>query len=155
MSKGKSQVIRSKLKHPIIDSDGHWREFEPIAMDFLKAEGGQELVDAWKKRVRIFGELAYGKMSREEKLAKRAGQPPWWSLPVQPTIDVATSFVPRLLHQRLPEMGIDFAVLYPTTSQLFAPFLSDKDLRVAGSRALNTYVAKVWEPMPTAARRWA
>jgi len=30
-----SQAIRAKLSHPVIDSDGHWREYQPLAMDYL------------------------------------------------------------------------------------------------------------------------
>src|SRR3954470_18853624 len=36
----KSQAIRARLNHPVIDSDGHWREYEPLAMDYLREEAG-------------------------------------------------------------------------------------------------------------------
>ena len=57
---------------------------------------------------------------------------------------MATSFIPRLMHERLPEMGLDFAVLYPTGSQLFAPYVGDAELRQAACYALNKYAAEMW-----------
>jgi predicted TIM-barrel fold metal-dependent hydrolase len=143
-SKMKSSEIHKRLAHPIIDSDGHWREFEPIAMDYLKKVGGPQLAEKWGKKFSMFGEGTYATMSRQQKIDQRHGQMPWWGLPVKNSIDVATSFVPKLLHDRLPDMGMDFSVLYPTSMQLFAPYLSDDELRQAGSRALNEYAAEIW-----------
>ncbi len=143
-AKSKSIEIRKRLSHPIVDSDGHWREFEPIAMDYIKNIGGPQLAEKWSKKMRMFGEGEYAKMSRQDKFDRRHGQPPWWSMPVKNTIDVATSLIPKMLHDRLPEMGMDFSVLYPSNVQLFAPYLSDDELRQVGSRALNTYAAEVW-----------
>ena len=31
-----SAALRARLKHPVIDSDGHWVEFGPDLMDYLK-----------------------------------------------------------------------------------------------------------------------
>src|SRR5258706_16446066 len=127
--KSKSSEIHKRLSHPIIDSDGHWREFEPIAMDYLKKVGGPQRAEKWNKKFRMFGEGSYATMSRQEKADQRHGQMPWWSMPVKNSIDVATSLVPKMLHDRLPEMGMDFTVLYPSNMQLFAPYLSDDELR--------------------------
>ena len=43
-TKGKtqSQVIHDRLGHQVIDSDGHWREFEPIALEYLRETRGCE-----------------------------------------------------------------------------------------------------------------
>src|SRR5690242_7540951 len=120
-SSSKSSEIHARLAHPVIDSDGHWREFEPIAMDYLKEAAGGKLVERWNSRLRALGEGDFVKMTTQERLDRRAGQPPWWALPVKNTLDLATSFIPGLMYQRLNEMGLDFAVLYPTHCQLFAP----------------------------------
>ena len=140
-----SQKIHDRLGHRVIDSDGHWREFEPIALDYLQQLAGPRVAKRWLTEAHSFGASAYSKMSWHEKLAKRHGQPSWWGMPVKQTIDVATSFLPELLHQRLPEMGLDFCVLYPTSVQLRAPYLSDDELRLAGTRAFNTYAAETWK----------
>jgi predicted TIM-barrel fold metal-dependent hydrolase len=144
IGKSKSKTIHDRLSHPVIDSDGHWREFEPIALDYLKETAGAKVVEKWTSRLRVLGEGEFSKMTKAEKIDRRAGQPPWWALPVKNTLDMATSFIPRLMHERLPDMGLDFAVLYPTSVQLFAPYLGDNELRQAGCHAFNRYAAEAW-----------
>ena len=139
-----SKAIRARLSHPVIDSDGHWREFEPIAMDYLRSVAGPKVVEKWGSRLRALGEGSFAKLSRQEKFDKRAGQPPWWALASPNTLDTATSFLPRLMYDRLEEMGLDFAILYPSSSQLFAPYLGDEELRRAGCRAFNQYAFETW-----------
>ena len=143
-SKSKSKAIHARLGHPVIDSDGHWREFEPIAMDYLKDVAGPKVVEKWTSRLRGLGEGAFAQMTKQEKSDKRAGQPPWWALPIKNTLDMATSFIPRLMHDRHEDMGLEFGILYPTGSQLFAPYLGDDELRQAGCHALNKYAAEAW-----------
>ena len=77
----KSQAIRARLGHPVIDSDGHWREFEPIAMDYLRESAGPKVVEKWTSRFRGLGQGSFEKMSKQERIDTRAGQPPWWGLP--------------------------------------------------------------------------
>jgi hypothetical protein len=40
-----SEAIRARLGHQVIDSDGHWREFEPFALDYLKQTAGAKVVE--------------------------------------------------------------------------------------------------------------
>jgi len=146
-SNGKSsREIHASLGHKVVDSDGHWIEFMPLAMDSLKKIAGPRIAGRWQKEVSYFGQSAYAKMTQQEKSDKRHGQPPWWGLVVKNTLDVATSYLPKLLHERLPDMGMDFAVLYPSGPQLLAPYLSDDELRQAGARAFNIYAAETWKP---------
>ena len=142
--KSKSKAIRARLSHPVIDSDGHWREYEPLAMDYLKEEAGPKLVEKWTSRVRALGQGAFAKLTKQERHDQRVGQPPWWALATPNTLDTATSFIPRLMHDRLEDMGLDFAILYPSASQLFAPYVGDEELRLAGCRAFNRYAAETW-----------
>ena len=140
----KSKAIRAKLSHPVIDSDGHWREYGPLAMDYLREEAGPKIVEKWNSRVRHFGESSFAKLDTQGRHDQRIGQQPWWALVSPSELDTATSFIPRLMHERLPDMGIDFAILYPSASQLFAPYLNDEELRIAGCRAFNRYAAETW-----------
>ena len=66
---------------------------------------------------------------------------PWWGLPARNTLDRATAMLPRLLHERLEALGIDFAVLYPTYG-LFAMSLADDEVRRAACRAFNEVAAE-------------
>jgi predicted TIM-barrel fold metal-dependent hydrolase len=142
--KSRSKAIHDRLSHPVIDSDGHWREFEPIALDYLRDAAGAKAVERWNSRLRALGEGDFMRMTDRERLDRRASQPAWWGMPVKNTLDVATSFIPRLMHDRLDEMGLDFAVLYPTHCQLFAPYIGDEELRKAGCHAFNLYAAETW-----------
>ena len=58
-------------------------------------------------------------------------------------LDRMTVLLPKLLYRRLEEIGLDFALLYPTAglSVLSNP---DDELRQAAARALNTYYARVF-----------
>src|SRR5260370_14106406 len=118
----RSARIRSRLSHPIIDSDGHWIEYDPVAMEYLEKAGGRTLVQRYQKVSAPFGALA--RMPLAARRDKRVSQPPWWGVPTRHTLDRATAMMPRLLHERLPDMGIDFAVMYSTGGSPFPPFPS-------------------------------
>jgi predicted TIM-barrel fold metal-dependent hydrolase len=62
-------------------------------------------------------------------------------VPTKNTLDRATSMLPKLLYQRMDEMGMDFAVLYPTAA-LRIPFIADEETRKATCRAFNRYSAE-------------
>ena len=66
---------------------------------------------------------------------------PWWGLPARNSLDRATALLPALLAERLDEIGIDHAVLYPTYG-LVPTNLDDGDLRRAVARAFNTFYAE-------------
>ena len=51
--------------------------------------------------------------------------------------------LPRLLHERLPELGIDLSVIYPSFGLLFSHFDDELDRRGA-CRALNRFNADVF-----------
>jgi len=41
--------IYAQLNHPVIDSDGHWIEFEPAAVEYLRQVGGDKIVERYGK----------------------------------------------------------------------------------------------------------
>lgn len=69
----KSQAIRARLGHPVIDSDGHWREFEPIAMDYLRDSAGPKVVEKWTSRFRGLGQGSFEQIRKQERIDTRAG----------------------------------------------------------------------------------
>jgi predicted TIM-barrel fold metal-dependent hydrolase len=135
-AKSRSSEIREKLDHPIIDSDGHTAEFEPALFDYLRDVGGPQAVD------RLLGlpdsPLAFRwyKLSAQERREQRQIRPHFWVHPAANTLDRATSSLPRLLYQRLDEMGLDFTIIYPSLG-LFLVHLGDDELRRVTCRALN------------------
>ena len=81
-------------------------------------------------------------LTPEERVARRATRAPWWALPTKNTLDRATATFPKLLHERLDQTGIDFAVLYH--GGLGAPHIREDELRRATCRAFNTFHADIF-----------
>ena len=80
-------------------------------------------------------------------MRKRHGiiQTPWWGIPTRNTLDRATAMLPRLLYERLDELGLDVAVLYPTYG-LIPIHITDDELRQAMAAAFNEYLAEQYAP---------
>ena len=104
--------IRKKLNHPVIDADGHWIEFGPFVRDELRRIGGDRAVEGYHRWVAMLERTL--QTPQEERKAKRIGVGGWWMFPAKNTRDRATAMMPKLLYDRLPELGFDFAVLYAT-----------------------------------------
>jgi predicted TIM-barrel fold metal-dependent hydrolase len=137
------QSIRSGLSHPVIDSDGHWLEFGPAISDRLRAIGGEIAARGFVSRDTSVARIV--RMPPERRFNERRAQQAWWAFPAKNTVDRATGLLPKLLYERLPELGFDFSVLYPT-SALGLPFIVDSEERRAACRAFNTYIAETFAP---------
>jgi predicted TIM-barrel fold metal-dependent hydrolase len=142
----RSAAIRARLPYPVIDTDWHTIEFGPLLEDYIAKFGSPALVDEFRKAINN----GYGRTANEwynltpaQRLEQRATRPPWWALPAKNTLDLATASLPRLLHERLPEFGTDFAILFPNVST-FAVNIGKEDLRRAVIRAVNAYHADVY-----------
>jgi predicted TIM-barrel fold metal-dependent hydrolase len=68
----------------------------------------------------------------------------WWGVTSQ-TYDKATALLPALLNERLPELGIDFAVMYPSFG-LTINAIADDGLSRAAARAYNMMTADMFGP---------
>ena len=126
-----SLAIRHQLDHPVIDTDVHTIEYTPLLEEYIAEEGGGTAVEQFRAAIaRGFGYLgnAGDDQSWDERRAKRSTRPPWWALPTKNTLDLATVSLPALLHERIQEAGIDFAVLYPNIAT-FAPHIGNPELR--------------------------
>lgn len=131
-------AIRAKLSHPVIDSDGHWIEFEPIIVDYLREVAGTKAVEGFRSRDEVIAKIL--SLTNEQRRDSGRAQQSWWPFPTKNTLDRATAMTPRLLYQRLDELGFDFTVLYPTTGlALYA--INNDEIRQATCRAFNMYVA--------------
>ncbi len=139
---GRAAEIRAKLDHPIIDSDGHLIEVLPVLLDFIKQVGGADVVKRFED-LRQRG--TWMDLSPDELRDSRATASTWWLPPTKNTLDRATASLPRLLAERMDELGLDFCVLFPTTGLVF-PTYQDDELRQVTCRALNMYLAEVYGP---------
>ncbi len=135
----KSQATRARLTHPVIDSDGHFTEYLPIAREYLVKAGGHDLEREFFASFREtpLNTEWYG-LSPAQRRDQWAKRPPFFATPAENTLDLATSFFPKLLYSRLDEIGLDYTVLYPGIG-FIAQMFSNDDVRRAGCRALNDY----------------
>jgi predicted TIM-barrel fold metal-dependent hydrolase len=135
--------IRAQLSHPVIDADGHGIEYLPYVRDLIRDEGGPKAIDAWTALEQ--GMQTVGTLDVATRRAFSVSRMSWWGLPTENTLDRATAMLPGLFHERLDELGIDVAVVYPTYG-LTVMGLDDPDVRIATARAFNRYYADVYAP---------
>ena len=126
MSVTTSAEVRAGLGHPVIDCDGHVIEPAPLVAEFLRDLVPGRVVDSFLAERRVHPR-------------DRAVQVAWWG-PPSDARDRAAIYAPKLLHERLPELGFDFSIAYPSLG-LGMVSHPDDDLRPAVCRALNQYNA--------------
>jgi predicted TIM-barrel fold metal-dependent hydrolase len=136
-------TLHARLTHPVIDGDGHWIEFEPTLLDYLKQVGGPTMVDRYRRNEYSADLQHWARMTLEERYARRAMQPSWWAFPTKNALDRATAMLPKLLYERMADIGLDFAVVYPTLALLF-PAMRDPEVRSAAYRAYNLMAADMF-----------
>jgi predicted TIM-barrel fold metal-dependent hydrolase len=138
-----ARKLRARLNHPIIDADGHWAEFAPLMREEFRRIGGDVAVEALDAAsARVPASLA---MSVAERRRRRVGQEAFWFLPTKNTLDRATAMFPRLMYERLDDLGLDLCVVYPTAG---LPYHRQPDarLRRALCRAYNVFTAEQFRP---------
>lgn len=140
----KVDQLRAKLGHPIVDADAHQIEMVPLFLDFLREVGGAKMAQRWRDYVALTRRAF--RMTPEERSQARPGIPVWWPLPAENTLDRATSSLPKLMHTRMDEIGLDFAIVYPSLGLFVVtlPGMADDELRQASARAFNNYNADVF-----------
>ena len=134
--------IRAGLKHPVIDGDGHWMEPIPVFLEYLSEVGGPASVD--KIRALWHRNDAWYRANESERQHHRLRRAIWWGV-TSNTFDKATALLPALLNERLPELGIDFAVVYPSFG-LTINAIGDDNLQRAAARAYNKMTADMFTP---------
>src|SRR5438067_10772934 len=132
------EQVRSKIDHPIVDGDGHWVEYDPVFSDKMRKVGGDLAGDGFLKAMGTTREIL--SMSVAERRHKRIGQQAFWARQAENTLDRATAMMPKLLYDRLDELGLDFVVVYPTAGLRF-PRIADDATRRAVIRAYNVVSA--------------
>jgi predicted TIM-barrel fold metal-dependent hydrolase len=128
------QEIRKNLKHPVIDGDGHWVEYQPVFAEKIRKVTGDLGADGFlASQRRIPDSLGMTLDERTEKGIAMEGQ---WGRQSTNTRDRATAMMPRMFYERMPELGIDFGIVYPTAG-LGIPRIADEKTRRAVIRGFN------------------
>ncbi len=131
--------IRARIGHPVVDADGHTLEYRPALDSYLAAEGAADVNRLMETHL-----FAWSAASEAERSRHRIIRPPWFGLPAEATRDLATATMPDLMHRRLPDLGIDVAVVYGSFGVGFAHVPHD-DLRRASCRAVNRFNADLFD----------
>jgi predicted TIM-barrel fold metal-dependent hydrolase len=139
----KSAAVRTRLKHPVIDSDGHTIEFAPAVNDYLKQVAGPQLLARFGNINDLVAAGGWHRQTPQERFDRRNIRPAWWGFPSKNTLDRATTTLPKLLYQRMEQFGLDFTIVYPTLA-MYAVHLRDQDLRRTLCRAFNMYHADLF-----------
>jgi predicted TIM-barrel fold metal-dependent hydrolase len=134
-----SAEIRARLKHPVVDADGHYVECGPVFLDYLKQVAGPALAE----RFRAKQATGWFALSPEERRRKRVTRPSSWTHPTSNTLDRATAMLPRLFRARMDEFGLDFSVVYSTIA-LGTIRDPDQEMRRATCRALNVMMTDLF-----------
>jgi predicted TIM-barrel fold metal-dependent hydrolase len=150
-----SADVHDRISHPVVDADAHILEYLPLVAEYLREEGANAAADRISKtgnnmRVALRGQSSgspgnWYDLSDADRRRWRVMRPPWWAQPTKLTVDSATSRLPRLLQQRMEEIGLDYAILYPTFCFGFADIPEENERRAA-SRGFNRYLADVYGP---------
>jgi predicted TIM-barrel fold metal-dependent hydrolase len=81
----------------------------------------------------------------DRRMATRTPQSAWWGTSARNVRDLATAAAPALMHERMDELGLDFAVLYPTKGFGIAG-IGDDELRTGVCRGFNAFYAATYGP---------
>lgn len=141
MSEG--AAVRSRLDHPVIDTDGHFIEIEPILIDYIRDVCGANLAGRYREMVGDGRFWAWYHMSPEERRHKRVNRPPFWALPTTNSADRAAAMIPGAWRARMDEFGIDLTLAYPTIC-LMLMGIADDEMRRGFIRAANVMTADLY-----------
>jgi len=133
------EQVRSRLSHPIIDGDGHWIEYTPVFAERMRKVAGAKSADGFlAAQRRIPDTLGLSIAERQQRGIAMEG---YWGRQTTNTRDRATAMMPKMLYDRLDELGIDFGIIYPTAG-LGIPRIPDDETRRAVIRGFNIVTAE-------------
>ena len=132
-------AIRERIDHPIIDADGHCLEYMPLVREYLREAGGQRVDNGFWGTFE--GARAMAHATNEQRRDFGVIRPPWWAFPASNTLDRATAMLPKLLYGRLDEIGLDFAVVYPTYGLIIFN-IADEEVRRGAARGFKLKLEK-------------
>src|SRR5215813_14527713 len=131
--------VRSGLNHPIIDADGHWVEYTPVFAEKMRKVAGDKAAEGFLASARRISDAL--KLSIAERKQRGIAMEGYWTRQTTNTVDRATAMMPRMLYDRLDELGIDFGIIYPTAG-LSVPRIADDETRRAVVRGFNIVTAE-------------
>lgn len=146
----RSAQIREQLDHPIVDGDGHWIEFLPVFAQYLREYAGDEVAEKFdaSRYFQAQDTVANGAWMNGTLAERRDGwqnKSMFWSFPTKNTLDRATAMLPKLMANRLDDMGIDVSILYPTHGMHMAN-VEDPEITTIACQAFNAFTMELIGP---------
>jgi len=138
------EAIHAKLGHPVIDADGHWVEYTPVFAERMRIAAGDKAADGFLASQRRIPDAL--KLSVAERKRRGMGMEGYWGRQSTNTRDRATAMMPKMLYDRLDEIGIDFGIVYPTAG-LGIPRIADDETRRAVIRGFNIVTAEFFRDL--------
>src|ERR1700751_4628705 len=132
------EKVRSGLTHPVIDGDGHWIEYGPVFAEKVRKAAGDKAADGVLRHMRRIPDAL--SLSIAERRRRGIAMEGYWGRQSTNTRDRATAMMPRMLYDRLDELGIDFGIIYPTAGLGIAR-IEDDETRRAVIRGFNIITA--------------
>ena len=132
------EKVRAGLSHPVIDGDGHWIEYGPVFAEQVRKAAGDKAADGLLRHMRRIPDAL--SLSVAERRRRGIAMEGYWGRQSTNTRDRATAMMPRMLYDRLDELGIDFGVIYPTAGLGIAR-IEDDETRRAVVRGFNIVTA--------------
>ncbi|MFC1412265.1 amidohydrolase family protein [Streptacidiphilus sp. N1-12] len=137
------RAIRRAISHPIVDGDSHVLELLPFIHEIAQELSDTDTADAML-RLLCDRSTRLNSVSLADRRSAGIWRGSWWGVPAENTLDRATTTLPRLLHNRLEQFGIDFQLIYPTLG-LLVFLVQDQDIRNLMARSFNTYYARMFD----------
>ncbi|HVC51717.1 MAG TPA: hypothetical protein VND87_06820 [Stellaceae bacterium] len=128
------EQIRKSLSHPVIDGDGHWVEYTPVFAERMRKVVGDLGANGFLQSQRRIPDAL--DLTREQRAERGVAMEGFWGRQAVNTRDRATAMMPRMLYDRLDELGIDFGIVYPTAG-LGIPRIADDATRRAVIHGFN------------------
>ena len=88
--------VHSRLKHPVVDGDGHWLEFTPVFAEKMRKATGNKGADGFIKAMGTTAEAL--KMTQKARDERRVAIPNFWNRQAENTLDRATAMMPKMLY---------------------------------------------------------
>src|SRR5437867_3636102 len=132
------EEIRKGLTHPVVDGDGHWVEYTPVFAEKIRKVTGDLGANGFLQSQRRGPDSL--SMTLEQRAERGVAMEGFWGRQSINTRDRATAMMPRMLYDRLDELGIDFGIIYPTAGLGIAR-IEDDETRRAVVRGFNIVTA--------------
>src|SRR5207237_9276783 len=104
-------------------TQSYWLEHAPVIRQEMRKAADNKSAEGFLAALRSTVDAL--KMTPEERRRRRVAMPNFWNRQAENTLDRATAMMPKMLYDRLYEIGLEFVVDYRTTELLLPRIYAD------------------------------